>query len=218
MSNRKRAVTAETHGETADERDAPYPSHLALTSAEDDFYKFEFALHHITESFSRWSAAVHEFASGEAIPSQDVSLLQTIRMNDRPKSAVEIGKFQNREDSSNILYALRKLEKAGLIRKSSGPSRQTTYQVTDHGRDVTNRYAQLRKKILLDSIAHSVGSTEEITVLTEGMWHISGLYEQAARKMAMMQMLQPPADRQEPLATKKPGTRARRPGKANVPA
>lgn len=196
MPNPTDGATREPREATGDLRPSAFPSHLALSSAEGDFYKFEFALHHITESFSRWSSVVHEFVSGEGIPSQDVSLLQTIRMNDRPKSAVEIGKFQNREDSSNILYALRKLEKSGLIKKSSGPSRQTTYEVTDRGRDVTDRYAQLRKQVLLEDLSRSIGSTEEMTRLTEGMWHISGLYEQAARKVVMMQMLQPPQERE----------------------
>jgi predicted MarR family transcription regulator len=208
-------IEEETKDVTGEPRPTLYPSHLALTSAEDDFYKFEFALHNITESFSRWSAILHEFVSGESIPSQDVSLLQTIRMNDRPKSAVEIGKFQNREDSSNILYALRKLEKSGLISKSSGPSRQTTYRVTEFGREVTDRYAQMRKQVLLDAISRSVGSPDEITTLTEGIWHISGLYEQAARKMAMMQMLQPPMERAKmPAGEKKTSSRARRTAKS----
>ncbi len=194
MSDHEARVEPEARGEADAARPAAHPSHLATTSAEDDFYKFEFALHHITESFWRWSAVLHEFVSGDAIPSQDVSLLQTIRMNDRPKSAVEIGKFQNREDSSNILYALRKLEKTGLIRKSKGSSRQTTYQVTDRGREVTDRYALLRKQILLDAVGRSIGATDDIARLTEGMWNISGLYEQAARKIARMQMLQPPVE------------------------
>lgn len=210
MSDHARASDRETHGDVSDAEPLANPSHLALTSGEDDFYKFEFALHHITEAFSRWSAVVHEFVSGEAIPSQDVSLLQTIRMNDRPKSAVEIGKFQNREDSSNILYALRKLEKSGLIRKSNGPSRQTTYQVTDRGRAVTDHYAQLRKQVLLESISRSLSPTDDMTKLTDGIWHISGLYEQAARKIAMMQMLQPQPEA-PPKAADKP---ARRPRKA----
>ena len=32
-----------------------------------------------------------------------------------PKSAAEIAKYLNRTDSANVLYALRKLEKAGLL-------------------------------------------------------------------------------------------------------
>jgi predicted MarR family transcription regulator len=195
MSDEREAGAPKILLEGGDNAPSLYPSHLALTSAENDFYKFEFALHHITEAFSRWSAVLHEFISGDPIPAQDVSLLQTIRMNDRPKSAVEIGKFQNREDSSNILYALRKLEKAGYIRKSTGASRQTTYQVTDAGREVTDRYANLRKEILLDSIARSGGVVADLGSLTDGIWHISGLYEQAARKMTMMQMLQPAGER-----------------------
>jgi predicted MarR family transcription regulator len=207
MSIRKNgAVPASEELDVA--RSLLHQSHLAPTSAEDVFVEFEFALHHITEAFSRWSSALHEYVSGELLPVHDVSVLQMIRMNERPKSAAEIGKFLNRDDGSNILYALRKLDKAGLIRKSGGPSRQTTYQVTDRGRELTDRYATMRKDILLGSIARLSGPADELAKATSMIWQISGLYEQAARKMAMMQMLQPEIAR-EPVKPARPTRRTR---------
>ncbi len=204
MSTRKRAAAQELRADLGAARSLLQHSHLAPTSAEDSFVEFEFALHHITEAFARWSSALHEYVSGELLPVHDVSVLQTIRMNERAKSAAEIGKFLNRDDGSNILYALRKLDKAGLIRKSGGPSRQTTYQVTERGRELTDRYAALRKEILLDSIGGLSGSAEELARLTAGIWQVSGLYEQAARKMSMMQMLQPEAERELAKAVSAP--------------
>ncbi len=204
MSTRKRGGGQEVREDIVAARSLLQHSHLAPTSAEDNFVEFEFALHHITEAFARWSSALHEYVSGELLPVHDVSVLQTIRMNERAKSAAEIGKFLNRDDGSNILYALRKLDKAGLIRKSGGPSRQTTYQVTERGRELTDRYAALRKEILLESIGGLSGSAEEMAKVTAGIWQISGLYEQAARKMAMMQMLQPEAEREALKPAKAP--------------
>jgi predicted MarR family transcription regulator len=165
-------------------------SHLSPSDAALAFHEFEFALHHISEAFARWSSAVHEMASGEVLPQADVSVLQLIRMNERPKSGAEIGRFLNRDDSSNILYALRKLEKAQLIEKSRGPLRQTTYQVTARGREVTDRYAELRRQVLLESVDKLAGSDAELGPVTQMMWRISGLYEQAARTMSVMRVLQ----------------------------
>jgi predicted MarR family transcription regulator len=160
-------------------------------SREDEtaFIEFEFALHHIVEAFGRWSTELHEHVSGQAMPVQDVSLLQIVRMKDAPKSATEIGKYLNRTDSANVLYGLRKLEKAGLIEKSPGPPRETTYQVTESGREVTDLYAAKRRELLLGLIDRLSGSGDMFSGVNRTLWLMSGLYEQAARTVSVMSCL-----------------------------
>jgi predicted MarR family transcription regulator len=160
-------------------------------SREDEtaFIEFEFALHHIAEAFGRWSTELHQHVSGQAMPVQDVSLLQIVRMKDTPKSAAEIGKYLNRTDSANVLYGLRKLEKAGMIEKSPGPPRETTYQVTASGRDVTDRYAAKRRDMLLSLIDRMAGSGDMFADVNRTLWLMSGLYEQAARTVSVMSCL-----------------------------
>ncbi|EIZ78791.1 hypothetical protein WSK_2839 [Novosphingobium sp. Rr 2-17] len=165
-------------------------SHLSPDGMGIEFHEFEFALHHISEAFSRWSSAVHEYVSGEALPQADVSVLQLIRMNKEPKSAADIGRYLNRDDSSNILYALRKLEKAGLIEKGDSPLRQTTYQVTQRGMEVTDRYAQVRKEYLLSAMGSMLGEEGELGAAIKTIWRICGLYEQGARSISVMRVLQ----------------------------
>ncbi|KQM14754.1 winged helix DNA-binding protein [Novosphingobium sp. Leaf2] len=172
-------------------------SHLSPGEAEREFHEFEFALHHISEAFARWSSSVHEFVSGEYLAQPDVSVLQLIRMNEEPKSAADIGRYLNRDDSSNILYALRKLEKAGLIEKGDGPLRQTTYRVTDRGMELTDRYAKVRKDVLLNTLGTTFQGNEELSAAIKSMWRICGLYEQAARSISVMRVLQ--GDRQGEL-------------------
>jgi predicted MarR family transcription regulator len=187
----KRPSSGRQQDEISAARALLHHSHLSPSVAEDAFTEFEFALHHITEAFARWSAALHEYVSGESLPVQDISMLQLIRMNERAKSATEIGKFLNRDDSSNILYSLRKLEKSGLIEKTGGALRQTAYQVTLRGREITDAYAEMRRRILLESIDKLAGPVDDLSVVTRTIWRISGLYEQAARTTAMTTMLQP---------------------------
>jgi predicted MarR family transcription regulator len=160
-------------------------------SREDEttFIEFEFALHHIVEAFGRWSTELHEHVSGLIMTVQEVSMLQVVRMKDVPKSAAEIGKYLNRTDSANVLYALRKLEKAGLIEKIPGPPRETTYQVTEVGRDVTDRYAAKRRELLLSLIDRMSQSGSIFEGVNRTLWLMSGLYEQAARTVSVMSYL-----------------------------
>jgi len=160
-------------------------------SREDEtaFIEFEFALHHIAEAFGRWSTELHEHVSGRMMTVQEVSMLQVIRMKDNPKSAAEIAKYLNRTDSANVLYALRKLEKSGLIEKSPGPPRETTYQVTETGRDVTDRYAAKRGELLLSLIDRMSQSGSMFEGVNRTLWLMSGLYEQAARTVSVISAL-----------------------------
>ena len=173
-------------------------------SREDEsaFIEFEFALHHIVEAFGRWSTELHEHVSGRAIPVQEVSMLHAIRMKDTAKSAAEIAKYLNRTDSANVLYALRKLEKAGLIEKSPGPPRETTYQVTAAGRDITDRYAAKRRELLLSLIDRMSQSGSMFDGVNRTLWLMSGLYEQAARTVSVMSYL---SDEAQPKVLKLEG-------------
>lgn len=164
-------------------------SHLAASESELPFTEFELALHHIAEAFSHWSVELNTFVGGGTLPVQDVSVLQVIRMRDCPKSAVEIGKYLNREDAANILYSLRKLERSGLIEKVGDAPRQIAYQVTPLGRGVTERYASLRREVLLNLIGSLSEPRQLLEGVTKRMWLLAGLYEQAARNISIMGFL-----------------------------
>ena len=120
---------------------------------------------------------------------QEVSMLQVIRMKDSAKNAAEIAKYLNRTDSANVLYALRKLEKLGLIEKSPGPPRETTYQVTEQGREITDRYAAKRRDLLLSLIDRMSQSGSLFEGVNRTLWLMSGLYEQVARTVSVMSYL-----------------------------
>jgi len=164
-------------------------THLSSQEDEAAFVEFEFALHHLTEAFARWSTELHAHVSCEAIPVQDVSLLQVVRMREVPKSAAEVGKYLNRTDAANVLYGLRKLERAGLIEKTVGPPRETSYQITALGRDITDRYAALRRELLLKLIGRLSQPAGMLAEVNKNLWLLSGLYEQAARTVSVANCL-----------------------------
>ncbi|MBT0670286.1 winged helix DNA-binding protein [Novosphingobium profundi] len=192
-----RGVRAGTKAANEARKSNPAPPNASHLSIDEDgtgqavrFHEFEFALHHIVEAFARWSSALHEYVSGESLPQADVSVLQLIRMNEEPKSATDIGRYLNRDDNSNILYALRKLEKAGLIEKCRGALRQTTYTVTKRGMDVTDRYAEVRRELLLESVGGAFHGEGDLETTIRTLWNICGLYEQGARTISVKRVLQ----------------------------
>ena len=169
-----------------------HDSHLSGTEMEAILCDFEFALLHLQEGFRRWANYLHNAISGESLPVADINVLQVLRMREYPKSVLDVAHVLNREDSANIAYSLRKLEKLGLAeRPKDGHQSQTVYQITDMGRQVTNEYAELRKNILVplvDSPAEFKGELREATMLMNEM---VGLYDHAARRVAMLRPNEP---------------------------
>jgi predicted MarR family transcription regulator len=162
--------------------------------------EFERALHHLLEAFDRWSVDLHTYVDGTLLHGKDVAVLHVIGLKDRAKSAVDIAKFLNRADSANVLYGLRKLERVGLVEKIGGTRRQVVYQLTRRGRDVTDRYAAVRRDVLLTRLSALSDPTQMLEALTERVWSMAGFYEQAVRDLSVMSGL--PSDGPRPQAEK----------------
>lgn len=161
--------------------------------------EFEYAAMQLIEAFNRWNVQCNACASGEFLNQPDVSILHVIRMKDRPKSLSEIGNFLNRDDSANIQYSLRKLERSGYIRKLSRASkRQTSYVVTDKGRAATDAFAGLRDSVLLPLTEALRDSDVTLDHATKTMQLMIGIYDMSARMAASYR--QPAGDEAAPEA------------------
>ena len=111
----------------------------------------------VLKRLEKWgeAAACLEAVSDAELTGNDVAVLNTIRMKERAKSRTEIARLLNREDVSNIQYALRKLLREGLIEKSDAASRKTaTYRATKAGVGVTEAYAEMRRAVLIEMSPH----------------------------------------------------------------
>lgn len=160
--------------------------HLARSPEESDLAALEFSLERVMQAFYRWKGECMAVAAGEdGLSGHDTSVLNVIRFKDRPKGLSEICRLLNREDSSNIQYAIRKLLKAGLIAKASAASRKgTSYAVTAEGRRVTEAYAALRREILL-ALTGSIGdSRDNLQRAAHFLDLMTGMYDQAANLAA----------------------------------
>ncbi|BBE70842.1 winged helix DNA-binding protein [Oharaeibacter diazotrophicus] len=158
--------------------------HLAATPAEVDFTELEFAVMRTFESFGRWQSECLAGCIDLAASGPENALLHVIRMNDRPKSVKELARLLNRDDIPNIQYSLRKLIGAGLVERSGAARSGVTYSVTAEGRAVTEKYAAIRRALLLAAIEAVPGFGERLAGATQALNLLAGIYEEVSRVAA----------------------------------
>lgn len=176
------AEKGKTSGKTTEGLDRSW--HLARTPVEIDVAEIEYALMRTNQAFERWQteclASVIDFAaSGE-----ENAMLHIIRMNDRPKTIKDLARLANREDIPNMQYSLRKLISAGLVAREGSGRSGVTYSVTELGREVTDRYAEVRGTLLIDAISSVPNFPQRLEEATRTLELLTGIYEQVARVAA----------------------------------
>ena len=158
--------------------------HLARTPLEIDIAELEYALMRSFEAFGRWQTECLANVSDLAASGPENALLHIIRMNDRPKSIHDLAYMANREDIPNIQYSLRKLIKEGfVVRKGTGRA-GVSYEVTPLGKEVTDRYADVRAELLVDAVKRVPELAQRLEDATRTLELMTGIYAQAARAAA----------------------------------
>ena len=158
--------------------------HLAQSPVEVDMTETEFALMRTFEGFGRWQSECLASVSDLAATGPENALLHIIRMNERPKSLKDLARLTNRDDVPNIQYSLRKLLAAGLVlRKGAGRS-GVTYEVTEAGRQVTDAFGALRRRLLIAAIDTLPGFSARLAEATRTLNMLTGIYEEIARQAA----------------------------------
>jgi predicted MarR family transcription regulator len=159
--------------------------HLSRDATEARLTGFEFSLERVVHAFYRWKAACLAAVSDADLTGNDVAVLNTIRMKERAKSRTEIAQLLNREDVSNIQYALRKLLREGLIEKNDAASRKTaTYRATKAGMRVTEAYAEMRRAVLIEMSPHLTEADSPFEEAGQLLDLMAGAYDQAAKRAA----------------------------------
>lgn len=160
--------------------------HLATNGHEIAVTELEFSLMRVAAAFDRWQADCLACCASENFSASDNAVLHVIRMHDKPKSISDIARLTNRDDISNLQYNVRKLNKAGLIQKSDSSVRKSadskkgvTYEVTERGMQVTDKFAGFRKELLL-SLTQSISNWDEDSATVAKVLNLmSGMYDQA---------------------------------------
>lgn len=182
----KPARTAANSTKKADYKGLDRRWHLAKDDHEIAVAELEYSLIRTSEAFRRWQAECLAAVTGMDMSGSDNEILHIIRMKNRPKGVKEIARLMNRDDLPNIQYSIRKLQKAGLIRKTSDKNRRkgVTYAVTEEGTRVSDEFAEVRSKLLIGFTRNVPDMEKELEHAARTMDLMAGIYEQAARTAA----------------------------------
>lgn len=156
--------------------------HLARSPHEAATTDFEWSLLRFQQAWERWVMHLGVVVGMGDLSYTEIVVLHVIRMQDRPKTAAHIARQLNRDDIPNIQYCLRKLVKTGLCRKVKEKTAKTfAYEATEQGRELTDNYADLRRRILteqtkiIDQVDRKLHEASKLINL------LTGLYDEAGR-------------------------------------
>jgi predicted MarR family transcription regulator len=155
--------------------------HLAEDDYEVDLTELEFSILRVSAAFERWRSDCMACCLDKSLSGADTAVLHVVRMHDRPKSISEIGRLLNRDDLSNLQYGIRKLVNAGVIEKAgnSDSKKGVTYVVTDLGCEITDKFSQFRRELLL-SLTKSMSTDISFDDVARVLNLMSGIYDQAS--------------------------------------
>jgi len=160
--------------------------HLAQTPEEFAVTEFEQGLICAGEAFYRFYGALLGRRGREhKLWGQDNVILQQIMAASRPLSLIDIARFANRDDTANIQYSLRKLLRAGLIKKAPHSSaREASYVPTDRAREWTAQFLALRRELFTSPSAQIPNFQEQLASCSKLLNTVAGFYDHGTRVMA----------------------------------
>ena len=159
-------------------------AHLA-SGAMPALSEFEFGLIMLSHAMQRWYMRCMAAAGDHGLSVLENMILHSVHHRGRPKKLADIALVLNIEDTHLVTYAVKKLEKAGLI-KGVKIGKEKAVSTTKKGADLCDRYQMVREEILVKS-AKATGLDEAaLSRLATEIRVMSGLYDQAARSAASL--------------------------------
>lgn len=170
---------------------ARVPPHLAPSPHEEAVTDFEQSLICAAEAFYRFIGLLlgpegrkHNLAGPDNV------ILQQLVASAEPRSVTDLARFANRDDIANIQYSLRKLIQAGLVEKAPGSTnRDTRYQVTPRGRELTDHFLKMRRELLMKPSAEIRDFDAQLRAAAQVMGLVTSFYDHGTRKVTARDML-----------------------------
>lgn len=169
MANERRAIVSSAHL-----ADGSVPALSEL----------EFSLTLAAAAYQRWMARCAA-ATGLALAPLEVLILHTVRHRDRPKRIADIALVLDIEDTHLVTYAIRKLEKAGLI-ATHREGKEKLLLATEAGREFCAGYRDIREHVLATAVDADGPDAEALSAAAALLRRLSGHYNQAARSAATL--------------------------------
>ncbi|SFO90453.1 Predicted transcription regulator, contains HTH domain, MarR family [Cohaesibacter marisflavi] len=159
-------------------------SHLA-SGAMPALSEVEFALTMMVNAYHRWIERCMAASGTEGLGPLDVIVLHSVNHRGRSKTLSDICLVLNVEDTHTVAYALKKLEKAGLV-ASGKRGKEKIAEITPAGEDACLEYKRLREALLIKPMKALGLDEKELSQVASTLRMVSGNYDQAARAAAAM--------------------------------
>jgi predicted MarR family transcription regulator len=148
--------------------------------------EYEYGLIMAFHAFQRWTQRCMAAAGAPDLGALDILVVHSVNHRSRAKRLADICFTLNVEDTHTVNYALKKLLKAGLV-SSEKQGKEVHYATTEAGRDLCDRYRDVREDCLVDAFqAFGSMDREDISNSARALRALSGLYDQAARSAASL--------------------------------
>src|SRR5665213_310618 len=123
-------------------------AHLA-TGASPALSEFEFGLILASHAFVRWIVRAMAAAGFPDLSPIDVMTLHSINHRERGKRQADICLVLNVEDTHLVAYAVKKLERLGLVR-SEIVAKEKIVSATERGEAACRAYREIRERLLVE--------------------------------------------------------------------
>lgn len=165
---------------------SPIVSSAHLAAGESpSLSEVEFGLILAGHSFSRWMVQCMAAAGYPNLSPTEILILHTVRHRSKPKRLAHICLVLDIEDTHLATYAIRKLERAQLV-KTGRAGKEKTVSATDLGVAACMQYAEIREKLLVKSVNRSGIAEGSLSDLAGLLRVLSGYYDQSARSAATL--------------------------------
>ena len=142
--------------------------------------EFEYGLIIAYNGFTRWMHKCMAASGHPELNGLEILVVHHINHRESQKRLSDICFLLNIDDTHTVNYAIKKLIKAELVAgKKQG--KEMFYSTTDKGKEVCERYRELRDQCLLDSISRVDGMDDELGEIAKVLRTLSGMYDQASR-------------------------------------
>lgn len=159
-------------------------AHLAVGSSPA-LSEVEYGLILFSHAFNRWMVRCMAAAGVSGLSSVEVLILHSVRHRDRPKTLADLCLVLDIEDTHIANYAVKKLERAGLV-KTSKVGKEKKIQATPAGTSAIERYSEIRERLLVSATRDLGISQSTLSDIGAHLRGLSGYYEQAARSAATL--------------------------------
>lgn len=159
-------------------------AHLAA-GAMPALSEMEFALIMAGAAFDRWITRCMASAGEADMSPLEVSILHTVNHRGRAKKLADICLVLNVEDTYTVAYALKKLEKRGLV-AGGRAGKEKTVEITAKGEAACLAYRDIREAALVAAVKEMGVDEAQVSRLAALLRALSGQYDQAARAAASL--------------------------------